>query len=816
MKAALPPDEEARLQALRRYEILDTAAQPEFDDIILLAAHICGTPTALITFLDERRQWFKAKIGLSESETPRDIAFCAHGILQTEIFIVADAQLDPRFANNPLVIGEPKIRFYAGVPLIMPDGHALGMLSVVDQTPRELNLAQKAALQALGRQVVAQLELRRGLIETRKTVAQLEVTKEELKGKTAFLEALTNSSIDGIMVVDQQNKKILQNQRTAELYRIPPAIADGDDYQKQLSWVANMTRNPGEFLQRVHELYARPDEISRDEIELKDGTILDRYSSPVIGHDGNYYGRIWTFRDITERKRSEDSLRLLGSAVEQSKESIMITSAELELPGPTILFVNPAFIKMTGYTAAEVIGKNPRLLQGPNTDRAVLRRLRENLTQGEVFAGETINYRKDQKEFNLEWQVAPLRNPQGTITHFMAIQRDITERKRFEARLFQSQKMETVGKLAGGIAHEFNSILTAIIGQSELLLSDLPAGSPFARNVAEISKAASRAATLTQQLLAYGRKQFLQTETLNLNVVLRQLKEMFEHIMGGNTQIKIIPDEGLKSIKADAGQIEQVILNLVVNAHEAMPNGGKLTLETANVSFNQESVGNYPELKPGDYVMLAISDTGTGMSAEVKARAFEPFFSTKTVGQGTGLGLSTCYGIAKQSGGHISIYSEPGRGTTFKIYLPQTGPPDEIIPPRSGPMDLPRGTETILVVEDDPSLRDMVATLLRRLGYTVLTAADGIQALKLKQEASTGHIDLLFTDMVLPHMSGKELAERMLASFPHTKILFTSAYTAGVIEQLDAFGKGVTLLPKPFTPSALALKVRATLDRAAV
>ena len=516
--------------------------------------------------------------------------------------------------------------------------------------------------------------------------------------------------------------------------------------------------------------------------------------------------------EVVEHQRAEESLRLLGSAVEQSKESIVITDAELNLPGPRILFVNPAFTKMTGYTAEEAMGKTPRILQGPRTDKTVLGRLRQNLERGETFAGEVINYRKDGTEFNLEWQIAPLRDAGGIITLFVAIQRDITERKRLEGQLTQSQKLETVGKLAGGIAHEFNSILTAIIGQSELLLGDLPAGSPLARNVTEISEAAGRAAALTRQLLAYGRKQILRPEALDLSNVLAGMEGMLRHLMGSEVDLRIVPAVGLQAVKADAGQVEQVIMNMVINAHDAMPNGGQLTLETANVTFDEQSVGRYAELKPGNYVMLAITDTGTGMSEEVKARVFEPFFTTKGVGQGTGLGLSTCYGIIKQSGGHIGVYSEVARGATFKIYLPQVEQQTKIPIQRLDSLNLPRGTETILLVEDDPALRAMAATLLRRLGYTVLAAANGIEALNLKQQRDIGHIDLLFTDVVMPHMSGKELADRVRVLYPHTKILFTSAYTENAIVHQGVLNEGVGLLQKPFTPSALAYKLREVLD----
>jgi signal transduction histidine kinase/ActR/RegA family two-component response regulator len=509
---------------------------------------------------------------------------------------------------------------------------------------------------------------------------------EELRSKTAFLEAIVNTSAVGILVVDQESKKTLQNQCFIDLFKIPGQIADEQGDQSRLRWVADMTKEPAEFVKKVRHLYAHRNEGSHDEIELKDGTTVERYSSPVVGKDGKYYGRAWMFRGITERKR-------------------------------------------------------------------------------------------------------------------------------FEARLIQSQRLETVGRLAGGIAHEFNSILTAIIGQSELLLGGLPTGDPLARNATEINQAAGRAATLTRQLLAYGRRQILQPELLDLNQVLAGMKDMLRHITCADVETQIVPAPGLRAVKADAGQIEQVILAMVINARDAMPNGGKLTLETANVSLEQESVGRYPELKAGEYVMLVITDTGAGMSETAKARLFEPFFTTKAVGEGTGLGLSTCYGIIKQSGGHISAYSELGCGTAFKIYLPQAQEQRAIPIARPISSGSPRGTETILLVEDDPALREMAAALLRRLGYTVFAAADGIEALSLKGQGEMGDIDLLFTDVVMPQMSGKELAGRVRALSPGTRILFSSAYTENAIVHQAVLNKGVALLQKPFTPSALAHKLREVLDQ---
>jgi signal transduction histidine kinase len=532
---------------------------------------------------------------------------------------------------------------------------------------------------------------RTGELQETNHVLQKEVleharTEEELRLKTAFLEAMVNTSDLGILVIDREGKKSLHNQRFVDLFKMPRHIAEAETDESRLRWVADMTKDPEQFVNKVRQLHDHPNESSHDEIDLKDGRTLERYSSPVVGKDGAYYGRARTFRDITKRKR-------------------------------------------------------------------------------------------------------------------------------LEAQLIQSQRLETVGRLAGGVAHEFNSILTAIIGQSELLLRDLPSGSPLAKNSTEISQAAGRAAILTRQLLAYGRKQILQPETLDLNHVLASMKDTFHHVMGDDVDMQINPSATVRPVKADVGQIEQVIMNMALNARDAMPNGGKFTLETANVSFSEDSVGRYPELKAGHYVMLAITDTGAGMSEKVKARLFEPFFTTKGVGKGTGLGLSTCYGIVKQSGGHISVYTEPGRGATFKVYLPQAEQEAQASLEPIPPNELPRGTETILLVEDDPALREMAATLLRRLGYTVWAAANGIEALSLKQQQGTGYIDLLFTDVVMPHMSGKELADRVRALYPHTKILFSSAYTENAIVHQAVLDKGMALLQKPFTPSALAHKLREVLEQ---
>jgi len=639
------------------------------------------------------------------------------------------------------------------------------------------------------------------------------LAEEELRGKTALLEAQLNSSLDGILVVDERGKRSVVNQMSADLLKMIGPIEEDVGRDEELRMAAAITTNPEEFMKKVENLTAHPGQVSRDEVELVNGTVLDLYSSPVLGRDGRSYGRIWTFRDITERMQTEETLRLLSSAVQQSKESIVITDADLDLPGPRIVFVNPAFTEMTGYTEADTIGKNPRILQGPKTDRAEMRRLRDNLRRGEVFKGGTVNYRKDGSEFDMEWQITPIRNGCGKVTHHVAIQRDVSERKRVEGQLFQSQKFETVGKLAGGVAHEFNSILTSIIGQSELLLNDLPQGGPLANRATEIAKAAARGGTLTRQLLAYGRKQLLQQETIDLNKVISSVEGVVLHLMGNGVETRFIMGSSLNPVKADSGQLEQVIINMAMNAQQAMTFGGSLTILTANVTVDAQSPEVGPDLNPGDYVMLAISDTGTGMSDEVKTRAFEPFFTTKAVGQGTGLGLSTCYGIIRQSGGHITVQSEGGSGTEFRIYLPHAPCEPTTVRPVSEETNLPMGSETIVLVEEDPALRRMAAALLGRLGYLVLPAADRLEALSLlKQHAAEG-VDLLLTDVAPAELAGEDLPEKVRAFCPDIRILFTSSYTDGTALKYGDSSGGIAPLQKPFTPSALAQKLREVLDR---
>ncbi|MDI7261825.1 MAG: ATP-binding protein, partial [Thermodesulfobacteriota bacterium] len=377
----------------------------------------------------------------------------------------------------------------------------------------------------------------------------------------------------------------------------------------------------------------------------------------------------------------------------------------------------------------------------------------------------------------------------------------------------QSQKMEAIGGLAGGIAHDFNNLLTVIKGYAELSCLGLDMDDPLRGNIEEIRKASERASNLTRQLLAFSRRQIFEFKVINLNTLLKDLDKMLHRILGEDIDLVYHLPEDIGKVKTDPGQAEQVILNLVVNAREAMPSGGKLTIETSNVKLSEAYARTHMEVTPGHYVMLSVSDSGAGMTPEVRERIFEPFFTTKGKGKGTGLGLSTVYGIVKQSGGNINVYSEPGFGTTFKIYLPRVEEEEDNLQRKDLDISLSTGNETILLAEDEQSVRELAARILRDRGYQVYEAPDGKEALAIAQEHPERKIHLLLTDVVMPGMSGKELADRLKLSMPDIKVLFISGYTDNAIVHHGVLLEGVEFLQKPFTYEALARKVREVLDR---
>jgi len=414
-------------------------------------------------------------------------------------------------------------------------------------------------------------------------------------------------------------------------------------------------------------------------------------------------------------------------------------------------------------------------------------------------------------------QAALLFNEQGIPIRMLGSHVDVTEQRQEEGQRYQTQKMEAVGRLAGGVAHDFNNMLTVIMGYGDLLSSAISSESNLSKVVTEINNAAARAAALTRQLLAFSRQQVMVPKVLNLNVVIGDINRMLQRLIGDQVEISINLSKSLNFVKADLGQIEQVIVNLAVNARDAMPTGGRLTIETANVELDESYARDHAEVTPGHYVMLAVSDTGTGIDERIRAHIFDPFFTTKELGKGTGLGLATVYGIVKQSGGHIWLYSEAGRGTSFKIYLPRVEgdeSPDPAHKPEPKRLDVPRGSETVLLVEDDASLRLFVSTVLRECGYRILEAQNGLEALSIAAKYA-GSINILLTDVVMPKMGGRELSAALSSQREGIKMLYMSGYTDDAVVLHELLEARMPYLQKPFTAEVLARKVRELLDSSA-
>jgi len=512
-----------------------------------------------------------------------------------------------------------------------------------------------------------------------------------------------------------------------------------------------------------------------------------------------------------ELAAANESLRLLESAVQHASDAFTVTTAELDPPGPKIVYTNPAFSRITGYQLGEVLGRSPRLLQGPATDRAALDRLRQSLDAGESFVGEILNYRKDGGQFWMNLRVTPIRDREGPVTHYVAVQRDVTEHRDLEAQLRHSQKLEAVGQLAGGVAHDFNNVLTAIRGNCALLLQDLPAADPRTELVHEIDEAGQRAARLTGQLLTFTRRQVRRPEALDFNSVVEGVLPMLRRVLGAQVRIEFEAGSGLGLVWGDRGQLEQVALNLAVNGRDAMPAGGTLRFETTNVELSPAYAGLHMSVIPGPYVMLAVSDTGTGMEPDTQRHIFEPFFTSKPAGKGTGLGLATVYSVVKQSKGNVWVYSEPGVGTTFKIYLPRMqGQAEPAGRAKADEAGVVSGQGHALVVEDDPGVREVTVRILRQAGYTVYEAADAMTAQVLVADRSQP-LDVLLTDVVMPRMTGKALAEVVRRIRPGTRVVFMSGYTGGVLEEQDLLEPGAMLIAKPFTPWGLTHAVAEVL-----
>jgi len=610
---------------------------------------------------------------------------------------------------------------------------------------------------------------------------------------------------DVILLVDLEGRIAFANRRGEELTGYTAAEVRDRPLASLLSPEGGAAAEA-----RIRAACSDPDVDPFFETELvrRDGSRVWIEANVANVHkDGQLVGRLAVMRDISSRRHTEAALRETSQTLRTLIDASPVAIMSLDLGGRVTLW-NRSAERMFGWSHPEILGQ--LLPTVPEDKRAEFEAAIAQNRRGEASVYETQRKRKDGSLVNVLTSTAAILDSEGRVAATMAIIVDVTEQKQLEEQLRQAVKMEGIGRLAGGIAHDFNNLLTVIAGRIYLLMSQLPAGHAMRPDLQLIEQTGERAATLTKQLLAFSRKQILAPIVLDLNDVVTSMKQLLERVLGEDVDLIIELDPSLGRVLTDQGQLEQVILNLAVNARDAMPDGGQLVLETSNVEVDETYLRQHVDLHPGSYVALAVTDNGIGMAAATLARIFEPFFTTKEVGRGTGLGLATAYGIVRQSNGHITVYSEPGHGTTFRVYLPKAE--GNVAATVAVETTTPSGTETVLLVEDDLNLRTLAHAILQQQGYIVLEAEDAADAIRIADQYA-GSVHLLITDVVMPKMNGPAMARAIQEHRPDAKVLYMSGYTDEAIVRHGVLEPGTPFLQKPFTPGTLVRKIRQVLDK---
>ncbi|MDR6789158.1 PAS domain S-box-containing protein [Sphingomonas sp. BE138] len=828
----MPISEAARIAALHAAGILDTPREAAFDEIAQLAAATLHTPIAVVNFVAENRQWFKAEVGIGADELPLDVSICRHAILEKEMLVVPDLIDDARFEGNPLVHVENGLRFYAGALVRDAEGMALGTVCVLDRAPRPAGLteSEKLTLRVLARQVTTQIELRRKAGEQRNAAREVAdarsaetAARVALAASEAQLQAVLAAAPVGIVAAEAPSGRLLSsNQRTDEIFRHPVYAADDvSAYRVFISRHADgrlvqpdeypMARvMAGEERPELEVLYQRGDDTH---------AWVRLIGAPIRDPEGAVTGGVVTVLDIDREKRAEERLKALNETLAETVDARTVERDRLwttttDLMGTAGLdgfmkTVNPAWTALLGWSEAEVLARPFAAIINPEDHAATVDIVRR------LAAGETVHdfvdrvLAKDGSERVIQWTAVP---DVGTDL-FHIVGRDLTEQRAAEDALRQSQKMEAVGQLTGGLAHDFNNMLAGISGSLELIGVRLEQGrlTDVERYLVAAQGAARRAAALTHRLLAFSRRQTLEPKPTDVNRLVAGMEDLVRRTVGPSVEVEVVRAGGLWPTLVDQGQLENALLNLCINARDAMPDGGRIVVETGN-RWLDERGARERDLNPGQYVSLCVSDNGTGMPADVIAKAFDPFFTTKPIGQGTGLGLSMIYGFVRQSAGQVRIYSEKGEGTMVCLYLPRADrAADEDAPGADAVPDGAEQGETVLVVDDEATIRMLVTEVLQDLGYATLEAADGAAAQRILQ--SDARVDLLVTDVGLPGgMNGRQLADAARARRPDLATLFITGYAENAALSHGHLGSGQHVLTKPFAMDALATRVRELLS----
>ena len=908
------PNEAERIAALIEYSLLDTLPEEALDDLTAMAAQICGAPMALISLVDENRQWFKSRVNVEASETARDVSFCAHAIRQSEMLIVPDATKDPRFANNPNVTGSPQIRFYAGAQLVTPEGAALGTLCVLDKVPRKLTALQEQVLQVLARQVMTHLELRR---KTR-----------ELLEREEQLQLVTNNARVGLVVVDRDRRYTYANKTYCEILGLPATdivgarvqdvlsdvydqqvrahadrafsgervdyelrrkAPDGDHYYavryepvwvdghvkmavvvmtdltsyKRLEEKLRLSHERFQILSRAtndavrdwnfstgavwwNESYRTlfgysPDEISAsidswksnihpddvdqvwdgiqrtinlrvrawsDEYRFKrqDGSyawIFDR-GYLILDAQGSPIRMIAAMQDISHGKEAQRQIEEQASLLDQTRDAIFVRSPQGE-----VLFWSKGAEHTYGWTRDEIINRN--IAEVLYHDVAKFEEINQAVLQNGDWSGEARHRTKENQELIVEARSTLVRDKEGHPKSVIAINTDVTEKKKIEAQLLRAQRVESIGTLAGGIAHDLNNILTPIMLSLEIL-SATAQDSRTRGTIETLRVSARRGADIVRQVLSFARGMEGQRVEIQPRHLVGDIKTIIANTFPKDLRFEMsIPDRPW-TLQGDPTQLHQVLLNLCVNARDAMPNGGQVSITVENTVLDAQYASMHIEAKPGRYVVFSVTDTGIGISPAILDKIFEPFFTTKELGRGTGLGLSTVMAIIKSHAGFVNVYSEPGVGTTFKVYLPALEESSGALTETGILASLPRGNgETILIIDDESSILIITSQTLEAFGYRALTANDGTEAVTIYSDNKDA-IAAVVTDMSMPIMNGPATIRALTRINPDIKIIAASGLKTNGSAP-EALGLNIKdFLIKPYTAETLLKALRKALD----
>lgn len=860
MKAPRSHNEVARLETLYQYEILDTEAEPAFDELTRLAAHICGTPIALVSLIDAHRQWFKSKLGIEATETPREMAFCIHTIPEPAILIVPDALTEWRFSTNPLVISPPHIRFYAGVPLITPSGHVLGTLCVIDCVPRELSPEQIEALQTLGHQVMTQLELRRHVAELARTVTEFKQTEEALRQQTKRerlvaeiaqrirqslkLEEILSTTVSevrqflgaervfiyrfladwsGVVAVESVNPgclpllgKIIKDSffgetSGRELYRQGRIQATEDIYTSglskchvdklaQLQIRANLVV-PILQKERLWGLLVANQCTSPRQWQQLDINLLKQLATHVALaiQQSTLFEQVQT--ELNERKQAEQKISEQAALLNVATDAIFVRDLENK-----ILFWNKGAEHLYGWQAKDALVQKANELL--NKDSLELSEAQEIVVKKGEWSGELHQVTKSGKDIIVNSRWTLVRDQAEQPKSILVVNTDITEKKQFEAQFLRAQRLESIGTLASGIAHDLNNVLGPVLMVAELLQEKIP-DARSQQLLAELKNSAKRGANLVKQVLSFARGLEGQRAILQVRHLLLEIQQIAKGTFPKSIAIYSDISPTLWTVYADATQLHQVLMNLVVNARDAMPNGGTLSICAENLFIDENYARMNVDATVGSYSVITVSDTGTGMSPEVLEKIFEPFFTTKEVGKGTGLGLSTVMGIIKNHDGFVKVDSSVGQGSQFKVYLPTV---EGTLLQLSEDLELLAGHgEWILVVDDEAPIREITKITLETHNYKVLIANDGIEAIALYAQHKH-EINLVLLDMMMPEMDGLTTIRTLQKFNSQVKIIAVSGLALSD-KVAAAMGSGVkTFLPKPYTTQELLKTINSALN----